>query len=242
MNNPKDFNLRELTSIMEYGDKSAFHEYLDRFNLKVENGAIMVKPEAKNQWKEYYEFLDKRQLVRKIVLNSCYGAILNKHMRFFDIRIGQSVTLCGRQIVKHMSSQLNEFIAGKYDHTGESIVYGDSVTGDSVIRTSEGDLTIEELYDQSLEHSQVGEKEYGVWNEAKVLGFNSENMEPYAAPISYVMRHKTKKKLYKITTLNGKSVTITEDHSLMVDRDGFLTEVKPSGIREHDLIITFLPS
>lgn len=126
MNNPKDFNLRELTAIMEYGDKSAFHEYLDRFNLIVENGAIVVKPEAKDQWKEYYEFLDKRQLVRKIVLNSCYGALLNKHMRFFDMRIGQSTTLSGRQIVKHMSGFLNEAITGVYDHNGDAIVYGDT--------------------------------------------------------------------------------------------------------------------
>ena len=76
--------------------------------------------------KEEQEFYDKRQLVRKILLNSAYGALLNAHCRFYDIRIGQSVTLSGRQIVKHMSSQLNEFIAGTYDHTGEAIVYGDT--------------------------------------------------------------------------------------------------------------------
>ena len=76
--------------------------------------------------KEDQEFYDKRQLVRKILLNSAYGALLNAHCRFYDIRIGQSVTLSGRQIVKHMSSQLNEFIAGTYDHTGDAIVYGDT--------------------------------------------------------------------------------------------------------------------
>ena len=76
--------------------------------------------------KEDIEFYDKRQLVRKILLNSAYGALLNEHCRFYDKRIGQSTTLNGRQIVKHMSAQLNEFIAGKYDHTGDSIVYGDT--------------------------------------------------------------------------------------------------------------------
>jgi DNA polymerase elongation subunit (family B) len=76
--------------------------------------------------KEEQEFLDKRQLVRKILLNSAYGALLNAHCRFYDIRLGQSTTLNGRQIVKHMSAQLNEFITGKYDHTGEAIVYGDT--------------------------------------------------------------------------------------------------------------------
>jgi DNA polymerase elongation subunit (family B) len=49
-----------------------------------------------------FEYYDKRQLVRKILLNSAYGALLNEHCRFYDKRIGQSVTLSGRQIVKHM--------------------------------------------------------------------------------------------------------------------------------------------
>ena len=44
------------------------------------------------------EYWDKRQLVKKINLNSLYGAILNPGCRFFDIRIGQSVTLTGRCI------------------------------------------------------------------------------------------------------------------------------------------------
>jgi DNA polymerase elongation subunit (family B) len=184
------------------------------------------------------EFYDKRQLVRKILLNSAYGALLNIHCRFYDHRVGQSTTLNGRTIAKHMSSHINESITGKYDHSGQAIVYGDSVTGDTIIRTSEGDICIADLFEQCLEHVIVGEKEYGVWNETKVLGFNSEHMEKVAAPISCVMRHKTKKKLYKITTANGKSVTVTEDHSVMVDRDGFLIECKPTEILESDLIIT----
>ncbi len=76
--------------------------------------------------REEQEFLDKRQLVRKILLNSAYGALLNQHCRFYDLRIGQSTTLNGRQIVKHMSAHLNEQITGEYDHTGASIVYGDT--------------------------------------------------------------------------------------------------------------------
>ena len=187
------------------------------------------------------EYWDKRQLVRKILLNSAYGALLNEHCRFYDKRIGQSVTLCGRQIVRHMMSQINEIITGQYTHEGDAIVYGDSVTGDSVIRTTDGDISIEELFNQCLEHSIVGEKEYGVWNQSNVLGFNSESMQPIGAKISYIMRHKTRKKLYKITTKNGKKVTVTEDHSIMVDRDGFLIECKPNEILESDGIITFVP-
>ena len=71
-------------------------------------------------------YWDKRQLVKKINLNSLYGAILNPHCRFFDKRIGQSTTLTGRVIAKHMDAYVNECITGKYDHVGEAIIYGDT--------------------------------------------------------------------------------------------------------------------
>jgi DNA polymerase elongation subunit (family B) len=76
-------------------------------------------PEDRDYW-------DKRQLVRKILLNSAYGALLNEHCRFYDKRIGQSVTLSGRQIVRHMMSNINETVEGVYSHEGNAIVYGDT--------------------------------------------------------------------------------------------------------------------
>ena len=71
-------------------------------------------------------FFDKRQLVKKINLNSLYGAILNPGCRFFDKRIGQSTTLTGRAITKHMGAETNRMFTGDYDHTGDTIVYGDT--------------------------------------------------------------------------------------------------------------------
>jgi len=72
------------------------------------------------------EYWDKRQLVKKINLNSLYGAILNPGCRFFDKRIGQSTTLTGRQIAKHMAGKVNEIITGEYNHVGKAIIYGDT--------------------------------------------------------------------------------------------------------------------
>ena len=71
-------------------------------------------------------FWDKRQLVRKILLNSTYGAICNPGSRFFDHRIGQSTTLTGRAITRHMGAETNKMLTGEYDHTGDTIVYGDT--------------------------------------------------------------------------------------------------------------------
>ena len=75
---------------------------------------------------DMFEYWDKRQLVKKINLNSLYGALLNAGSRFFDLRMGQSTTLCGRQVAKHMASQVNEMFTGEYNHTGETIIYGDT--------------------------------------------------------------------------------------------------------------------
>ena len=71
-------------------------------------------------------FWDKRQLVKKINLNSLYGAILNPHCRFFDKRIGQSTTLTGRSIARHMAGYINECVFGVKDHLGDAIIYGDT--------------------------------------------------------------------------------------------------------------------
>jgi DNA polymerase elongation subunit (family B) len=82
-----------------------------------------VKEEGNHELEEYW---DKRQLVKKINLNSLYGAILNPGCRFFDKRIGQSTTLTGRSIAKHMDAYVNECITGRYDHVGDAIIYGDT--------------------------------------------------------------------------------------------------------------------
>ena len=71
-------------------------------------------------------FWDKRQLVKKINLNSLYGAILNPGCRFFDRRIGQSTTLSGRVIARHMDATVNECLTGTYDYVGKCIIYGDT--------------------------------------------------------------------------------------------------------------------
>jgi DNA polymerase elongation subunit (family B) len=111
-------------------------------------------------------FWDKRQLVKKINLNSLYGAILNPGCRFFDHRIGQSTTLTGRAIAKHMSAKVNEIITGEYDHVGKSIIYGDT---DSVYFSAytslraeidKGDIpwnkdSVVQLYDQICEEANT---------------------------------------------------------------------------------------
>jgi len=108
----QDKNIKELRKLINSGI------------LKVADGKIQFAD--KKYAKDQEEYWDKRQLVKKINLNSLYGAILNAGCRFFDKRIGQSTTLTGRAIAKHMAGKVNEIITGEFNHVGKSIIYGDT--------------------------------------------------------------------------------------------------------------------
>jgi hypothetical protein len=110
-------------TIFTYEKEAVIPGLLKRWYAERKEMQAQLK-ECKNPEDE--EYWDKRQLVKKINLNSLYGAILNPGCRFFDKRIGQSTTLTGRAIAKHMDAYVNECITGKYDHVGESIIYGDT--------------------------------------------------------------------------------------------------------------------
>lgn len=113
-------------TIFSYERKGVVPGLLERWYAERKVMQAKLKEAIAAGDKEQIEFWDKRQLVKKINLNSLYGAILNPGCRFFDKRIGQSTTLTGRSIAKHMDAYVNECITGKYDHTGDAIIYGDT--------------------------------------------------------------------------------------------------------------------
>ena len=109
--------------------------------------------------KEKIAFWDKRQLVKKINLNSLYGAILNRGCRFYDKRIGQSTTLSGRCITRHMGAKTNEVIAGTYDYKGEGVIYGDT---DSIY------YSMYPVYKEEIDNGEIE------WSKEKVIELYDE--------------------------------------------------------------------
>lgn len=224
-----------LKTAIEAGDVTEIKKLMAEYNLKIVDGQITAD---KDTCKKYYDYWDMRQGIKKRLLNSLYGGTANEGSRWSDTRIAQSTTLSGRSIAKHMQSKCNEVITGSYNHLGESIIYGDSVTGDTVIRTDSGDITIAELFKASQEFYTIGEKAYGEQNTHKVLGMSLNNQSINWGNIHYVMRHKTAKTIYKIYLANGKSVKVTQDHSVMVLRDNKIMESKPTELFDTDLAIS----
>ena len=64
-----------------------------------------------------------------------------------------------------------------------------------------------------------------------------EKSEAFYSGFNYVYRHKTNKDKWEITSEEGQSIIVTDDHSCMVERDGKLLEVKPSEILEDDILL-----
>ena len=113
-------------TIFTYETEGIIPGLLKRWYAERKEMQAKLKDSIKAGNKIEEEYWDKRQLVKKINLNSLYGAILNAGCRFFDNRIGQSTTLTGRQVAKHMAGKVNEIITGEFNHVGKAIIYGDT--------------------------------------------------------------------------------------------------------------------
>jgi hypothetical protein len=231
-------DINKLFQYIETGDIENIKLIMEQENLKIENGKLV--PVDIKQTEDKMDYFDDLQHTKKINLNSIYGAITNVGSLFFDQRMGQSTTLSGRCTTRHMASTINEVIVGKYE-VGDAIVYGDSVDGDSIIRTSIGNMTIADLYNK-IENTTILEtgKEYAIpsTENIHVLGYDINSGDAIMTEFNFIMRHRTNKEKWEIITEDGKSVIVTNDHSIMVERNGKLVERKPSELIEDDVVIT----
>jgi DNA polymerase elongation subunit (family B) len=65
-----------------------------------------LNEKCKNDIAKYNNF----QLVRKIQLNSCYGALGNQYGRYYDIDLAEAITLSGQLIIQFIADKLNAFL------------------------------------------------------------------------------------------------------------------------------------
>ena len=107
-------------------DKEAIKKYIEEKHLFYSNGKIILSDELKEFSNAEESHYGRLQQAKKLLLNSTYGALLNKHMFLYSEELGQSTTLNGRNITRHMCGQIAQEIDGKYDYHEESIKYGDT--------------------------------------------------------------------------------------------------------------------
>lgn len=213
-----------------------------------EHSPVFAEPmkAEKERWfeiKERAEFLDCSQLGQKLNLNSLYGLFSNKHSIICDVDCAEAVTLSGQTIIKSSMAWINKYLNNEngthkhdYVHMGDT----DSVISTSTVNVENEIKTIEQFFNecQDIKIDPSTGKEYAFTNKT-VLGYDRANSCFRQYPVKFLYRHKVNKKLYKITTQSGKTVTVTEDHSIMVERNGELIEVKPNEIvKNSDIAIT----
>jgi len=98
---------------------------------------------------KYHNF----QLVRKIQLNSAYGAIGNEFFRYYDVRMAEAITLSGQLSIRWIINHLNDFLNKTLETNGVDYVVAsdtDSVylkLGDLVTRFLGNDYETEKAVD-----------------------------------------------------------------------------------------------
>ena len=91
--------------------------YSDRVKAKKEMLKLEQEYEQNNDpvLEQKIAGLNTLQMALKVTLNSGYGAVTNAYFRYFDIRIGEGITMSGQLTTRWIARKLNEFLnkAGK---------------------------------------------------------------------------------------------------------------------------------
>lgn len=180
----------------------------------------------------------------KVTLNSAYGALGNAYFRYFDIRQAEAVTLSGQLAIKWVQKDLNVYLNKLLNTDEVDYVIAsdtDSVVGDTMIYVNGEYIKISDAYDRFCSDSNLIYKRdaddfvHDVSVQSLLTKSYTEN-EIVDDHILHIMKHKTKKCMYRVT-VNDKEIIITEDHSLVVERNGNLISVKPNEVLDGDVFI-----
>ncbi|ALM75851.1 DNA polymerase domain-containing protein [Thermococcus barophilus] len=145
--------------------------------------------------------------------NSFYGYMGYPKARWYSKECAESVTAWGRTYIETTIKEIEK----KF---GFKVLYADSVTGDTEIIIRENGrikfVKIKELFKRT--DYSVGEKEYCMLENIEALTLDNRGRLVWRK-VPYVMRHKAKKRVYRIWFTNSWYLDVTEDHSLI----GYLT-------------------
>jgi len=126
------------------------------------------------------QFLDTKQLVIKITINSLYGAFGNKQASFGDDDIASSVTLTGQAVIKKSNAILRDIVKRDIHDLSEreyneSIIYNDTDSCFFSINPyiKRGLFSIENCYDKLEEIENHLNTEINKWSRDSLLSKDS---------------------------------------------------------------------
>ena len=194
-----------------------------------------------NKWKDAANHYNVSQHTIKILINSMYGYWGNRFSPLGDTDLARSITLTGQAVAKEAAAISERFVRDVYKvDTKMPIVVGgdtDSVVGSSVIRTKDGNSTIEDLWNNTNSVIQLDTTghEHKIPSDLQVLTY--QNGVLVYRKVKRVIRHKVSKGKFRVT-VDGKSVITTEDHGLVVIREGKQCRVSPKDVIPGDKFVS----
>ena len=207
------YELNNGTSVEGIPDEK--DDIIELFN--VINGKIIInKCDVINSRKTNNDFqisvLDGLQLAYKVTCNSLYGQVGATTSPICYKELAACTTATGRRmVITARDLTLTKFVGAK-------LTYGDSVSGDTPLLVMKNNF-IDIVQIKDLNNDWVS------YNEFKPFDSNRKEKEQTEcdyliwtsdgwSKINRVIRHKTTKKMYRITSKLGY-VDVTEDHSLL---------------------------
>ena len=186
--------------------------------------------------------LDALQLAYKITANSLYGQVGARTSPIYCKDIAASTTATGREMIMTAKN----FVEDTY---GAKVIYGDSVMPYTPLTVRiNGEVQV-----MSIE-KLGGVSNWDSFPEFKSLDSNRKNKEQKVpgpsthievwthgkwSMVKRIIRHKTRKAIYRISTMGG-IVDVTEDHSLLAPNYDLL---RPIDIREnHTELLHSIPN
>jgi hypothetical protein len=181
----------------------------------------------------------------------------NVYFHLYKLENAINITLSGQHLIRYLAENFNNFFKNEFwkdkrffseiDPANAvmqpvvKIIETDSVAKGSIINVRGHDMKIEDLFNICTETFWIGENKYGSFKTSDVKPYtdslNIKTKELEQKEITYVMEHTVEKEMFEIEYDNN-TLIVTEDHSIFVERNNNIIEVKPKEILETDLIIT----
>lgn len=114
----------------------------------------------------------------------------------------------------------------------------DSCDKDTVVSINNEDIRIEDWFNRNIPNGSAGETIKGhesVYTNDLILNYVGDEIT--FSKVKRIIRHKVSKPKWKLKTKTGKTILVTNDHSMIVFRNGKKLEIKPSSILLSDKIL-----
>ena len=209
---------------------------------------IKYKSKAKEYDKETEEFAyyDRKQLITKILLNSLYGVLLLPSFRFYNKMNGESVTVGGQNVIKFSDLVIQHYYNSKLGVTNSlPTIYNDtdSVAGNSLVWVDGNEeRTLESVFENCKLDGHITDcsgRDFVFPTNLSLPYYDEKTSRILLGKVQYIEKHNVKKRRFKIETVCGKELIVTEDHSIMVMSQDGLVEKKPTDLTESDEIVVF---